>query len=140
MKEVKGWELSNKNNKVVTKEFSGTTTDDMKSFQQPTISNDSKCIVLNCSTNDLKQSTSVVEIGEKILELAAFCKLNRNNILISGIVPRRDKLKGKATQVNKFLKNECSKRNICFINSSNINPRYHCDQSGIHLIKAEPTG
>ena len=61
-------------------------------------------------------------------------------MLLSGIVPRPDKLKGKATQVNKFLKNECSKRNICIINNSNINLRYHCDQSGIHLIKVEPIG
>ena len=65
MTEVKEWELSNKNNKIVTKEFSGTTADDIKSYKQPTISNDPECIVLNCSTNDLRQNTSVVEIGQK---------------------------------------------------------------------------
>ena len=35
-----------------------------------------------------------------------------------------------------FQKNECDKRNICFINSSNIKPRYHCNQSGIHLNRS----
>ena len=117
MKEVKGWELSDENNTVVTKQFSGATTDDMKSYIQPTISNDPECIVLHCGTNDLRYNTSAVEIGQ----LAVFCKLDSNNIFISGIVPRRDKLNMKAALVNSFLKNECGKRNICFINNSNIN-------------------
>ena len=47
VKEVKGWELSDENNKVVTKQFSGATTDDMKSYIQPTISNVQ--IVLFCT-------------------------------------------------------------------------------------------
>ena len=51
VKEVKGWELSDKNNKVVTKQFSGATTDDMKSCIQPMISNDPECIVLHCGAN-----------------------------------------------------------------------------------------
>ena len=32
VKEIKGWDLSDQNNKVVTKYFSGATTDDMKSY------------------------------------------------------------------------------------------------------------
>ena len=65
VKEVKGWELSDEKNKVVTKQFSGATTDDMKSYIQPTISNDPECIVLHCGTNNLKQNTSAVEMGRK---------------------------------------------------------------------------
>ena len=48
----------------------------------------------------------------------------------------RDKLNAKAAQVNSFLKNEYGERNICFINNSNINPKYHCNQSGIHLNRS----
>ena len=69
----------------------------------------------------MRQNTSSVEIVQKILKLAVFGKLDSNNILISGIFPRQDKLNAKAAQVNSFLKNECGKRNICFINNSNIN-------------------
>ena len=54
VKEVKGWELSDENNKIITKQFSGATTDDMKSYIQPTISNDPECIVLHCGANDLR--------------------------------------------------------------------------------------
>ena len=52
IKEVKVRELSHENNKAVTKEFSGATTDDMKSYIYPTISNDPDCIVLYCGKND----------------------------------------------------------------------------------------
>ena len=39
VKDVKWWELSDENNKVVTKHFSGATTDDMKSYIQHTAHN-----------------------------------------------------------------------------------------------------
>ena len=67
MKEVKakGWELSNENNKVMRKQFSGATTDDMKSYIKATISNDPKCIVLHCGTNDLRQNASAANLGRK---------------------------------------------------------------------------
>ena len=122
--------------KFSTKYYSGATTDDMKSYIQPTISNDPEFIVLHCGTNDLRQNTSETEIRLKTLELAVSCKSDSNNCLISGIVPRLDKLNAKAAQVNGFLKNDCGKRNICFINRSNVNPRYHCNQSGTHLNKS----
>ena len=102
----------------------------------PQYQNDPEDIVLHCDTNDLRQNFSAVEIGQKILELASSCKSDSNNILVSGIVQHRGKLNAKAAQVNSFLKNTCSKRNICFVNNSNINPTYHCNQSGIHLNKS----
>ena len=97
VKEVKGWEASDENNKIVTKQFSEATNDDMKSYIQPTISNDPECIVLHCGNRDLMQKISAK---------------NRNNTLISGIVPRRDKLNAKKAQVSNFLKIELGKRNI----------------------------
>ena len=39
--------------------------------------------------------------------------------------------------IKSLLKNECGKTNICFINNSNITPRYHINQRGIHLNKSE---
>ena len=51
VKEVKGWESSDENNKVVTKQFRGATTDDIKSYIQLTISNDPECIVLHYGTS-----------------------------------------------------------------------------------------
>ena len=56
-----------------------------------------------------------------------------NNVLVSGIVPRNNKLNIKAIEVNRHLKNECRKRNICFISNSNINPKYGCNKNRLHL-------
>ena len=69
VKEVKGWDISENNN-------NGANTDDMKSYIQPAISNDPECIALNCGTIDLRQNTSAVEIGQKMLELVTCCKIN----------------------------------------------------------------
>ena len=88
MKEVKGWDISEKNNKIVSKHFNGATNGDMKSYIQLAISNYPECIVLHCGTYDLRQNTSTVEIDQKILELAASCKSGSNSILISGIISR----------------------------------------------------
>ena len=61
------------------------------------------------------------------------CKSDNNNVLVFSIVPCSEKLNGKAIEVNRHLKNECSKRNICFISNSNINPKYDCNKSGLHF-------
>ena len=107
------------------------------------------------------------------------CKFDNNNVLVSGIIPRSDKISAKAIEVNRNLKNKCRKRNIylisrggsraaatskieCFviivngyqpltiitkrsildaaaaldpplISNSNINPKYDCNKSGLHL-------
>ena len=73
------------------------------------------------------------EISNDIIEAALLCKSDNNNVLVSGTIPRSDKLNAKATEVNKHLKNECRKGNICFISNSNINPKYDCNKSGLHL-------
>ena len=58
---------------------------------------------------------------------------NNNNVLVPGIVPRSDKRNARAIEVNRHLKNECRKTNICFISNLNINPKYDCNKSGLHL-------
>ena len=47
VKYLKGLELSDKNNKVVTKHFSGATTNDTKLYIQPMISNNPEYILLH---------------------------------------------------------------------------------------------
>ena len=38
--------------------------------------------------------------------------------------------------IRQYLQYFTTKRNICFIDNSNINPRYNCNKSGIHLNKS----
>ena len=124
VKDINGWELSDESNKVVTKRFSGTNTTDIKSYLLATKLRNLENIVLHCGTNDLKKKNSANEISNDIIENALLCKSDNNNVLVSGIILRSDKLNAKAIEVNRYPKNECHKRNICFISNSNINPKY----------------
>ena len=133
VKDIKGWELSDESSKVVTKHFSGANTTDMKFYLLPTKSRSPENIVLHCGTNGLKSENSANEISNDITEVALLCKSDNNNVLVSDIIPCSDKLNAKAIDVNRHLKNECHKRNICFISNSNINPKYDCNKSGLHL-------
>ena len=60
-------------------------------------------------------------------------KSDNNNVLVSGIIPSSDKPNAKAIEVNRYLKNDCRKRNICFISNSNINRKYDWNKNGLHL-------
>ena len=53
-------------------------------------------------TNDLRHDNSTVDIGKKIIEVAVSCKLAKNNVLMSGIFPRREKLNWKAIFIYKM--------------------------------------
>ena len=115
VKDIKGWELSDEINKVVTKHFSGANTTDMKSYLLPTKSRNPENNVLLCGTNNLKKENSANEISNAITEVTLLCKSDNNNVLVSGTIPLSDKLNTKVIEVNRHLKNECRKRNICFI-------------------------
>ena len=104
---------------------------DMKSYLLPAKSCNPENIVIHWGTGNLKKN-SANEISNDIIEVALLCKSD-NNALVSVIIPRSGKRNAKTTEVNKHLKNECRKRNICFISNSNINPKYDCNKRGLHL-------
>ena len=98
VKDIKSWELSDESSKVVTKHFSAANMADMKSYLLPTKSPEN--IVLQCGTNHLKKEDSPNEISNDITEVALLCKSDNNNVLVSFIIPRSDKLNAKAIEVN----------------------------------------
>ena len=53
--------------------------------------------------------------------------------MISGLVPRRDKLNDKGNLVNDDLKSLCAENNFHFIDNSNISVNTHLNNSGLHL-------
>ena len=67
------------------------------------------------------------------MELASEMKLSNNEVMVSGIVQRRDKLNEKDKEVNKLLQASCKSKNFYFIDNTNINPDYHLNGSGLHL-------
>ena len=76
----------------------------MKSYLLPTKSRNPENIVLYCGKNDLKKQNSANEISNDIIEVALLCKSDNNNVLVSGIIPHRDKRNAKAIEVNRHLK------------------------------------
>ena len=105
----------------------------MKSYLLSTKSLNSENMVLHFAKNNVEKENKANEIRNDIIEVALLCKSDNDNVLISGIIPCSDKLSPKATEVNRHLKNECRKRNICFVSNLNINPKYDCNKSGLHL-------
>ena len=136
IKYVYGWELPDKENKVVVKHFSGSTTEDMKTYFQPPLKRDPDRVIIHVGTNDLRFNQDPVTIAKNIIDIAKPSKTNKNEILLSSIVPRRDSLNGKGRQVNNILQKLCIENNFVYGNHDNIKPRRHCNYGGIHLNTA----
>ena len=103
----------------------------MHSYVQPSKVLNNDLVILHCGTNDLRTEKQPLEIANEIMDLASEMKTNINEVMVSGIVQRRDKLNGK--QVNQLLQSSCISKKFHFIDNSNINPEYHLNNSGLHL-------
>ena len=94
--------LNNKE-RVFVKHFSGATVEDMKNDVIPSKKKyENDLVILLVGTNDLRDQKAATEIAKEIVELAIDMKTEKNDIMISGIIPRRDNLNGKAMEVNKL--------------------------------------
>ena len=56
----------------------------------------------------------------EILNLAASVKTSKNQVFVSGLVIRKDKLNKKGNEVNELLKNKCEISQLSFIHKKNI--------------------
>ena len=105
----------------------------MKSYVLPTKEYDNDIVILHCGTNDLRGNKEPKDIANEIGELALSIKTVSNDIMISGIVPRRDSLHEKGKKVNEQLKVICREKNMHFIDNTNISPYRDLNSSGLHL-------
>ena len=118
---------------MYVKTFSGATVTDMKSYIIPTKGFENDIIILHCGTNDLRSIKKPNDIADDIINLAMDMKTETNDLMISGIVPRRDKLNGKGVEVNKCLISLCNDNNIHFIDNMNVSTAFDLNTSGLHL-------
>ena len=133
IKDVYGCESSDREEKVVVKHFSRSTTEDVKTYIQPPIKRDLDRVIIPVGTNDLKSSQDPETIAKNIIDVAKNSTTNENEILVSSIVPRRDSLNGKDRQVNNILQKLCVENNFVYVNHDNIKPRHHCNYEGVYL-------
>ena len=118
---------------VVVKHFSGAKIDDMKHYVKPTQEKQPAQIIVHIGTNDLSSNKNSDEIADEIVNFAKSIKTDENSIVISSIVPRKDRLNNKAKEVNLHLKEKCEANNLSLIEHHNINPYRHINAKGLHL-------
>ena len=132
VKYIYGWEFSDNYEKVVVKQFSGSTTEDMMTYIKPPLKCNPDRFIIHVGTNDLRSDQDRETIVRNVVDVANNSKTDINKILISSIVPRRDNLNGKVRQFI-FLKKFCLENDFAYVNHGNVKPRQHCNYGGIHL-------
>ena len=128
-KNIYGWELSDNEKKVVVKHFSGSTTEDMKTYIETPLRRDLDRVIIHVGTNDLRSSQDLVTIAKNIIDIVETSLTNKNETRVSSIIPRRgnqngkDNLNGKGRQVNNILQKLCVENNFVHVNDDNIKPQ-----------------
>ena len=133
VKNIYGPSYSDNKSNVFVKSISGAKTKCMKSYIIPTVELEPDAIVIHCGTNDLRRQEQPEEIAYEIANLASSIKSKKNEVVVSGIIPRKDRFRDKAKETNESLLAICASRNIPFINHGNIDTRTHINRRGLHL-------
>ena len=83
------------NERVYVKSFSGADVEAMRSHVIPSKKFENDVVILHCGTNDLRGNKSAEEIATNIINLAKEMKSEKNEVMVSGIIPRNDHLNEK---------------------------------------------
>ena len=134
VKHIGDWHLNNRMwSTVAVRSIPDATTKDMFHHVKGCLEYTSPdFIILHHGTNDLNGNSTSEEIADKILNLATSIKTSKNQVFVSGLGIRKDKLNKKGNEVNELLKNKCGSRQLSFIDNKNISLGM-LNKSGIHL-------
>ena len=134
MKHIDGWRLNKRMRSTVSvRSISGAITKDMVHDVKGSLEDTSPdFMIFHHCANDLNGNSTSEEIADKILNLAASIKTSKNQVFVSGLVIRKDKLNKKGNEVNELLKNKCGIRQLSFIDNKNISLGM-MKKSGIYL-------
>lgn len=132
---LQGYKLGKEiNQRVVVKSFSGATTQDMKSYIQPTIDNAPDRICLHIGTNDLK-SKAPNDIANAIVDLAKTIQSTCGaEVVLSELTTRKDAHKESVKSVNKLLIKYSKQHHWSLVRHSNISEKV-LNRGGLHLTK-----
>ena len=132
-KNIYGRSYSDNNSNVFVKSISGAKMKCMKSYITPTVELEPDAILIHCGANDLWRQEHSEEIAYEIANLTSSIESKKNEVVVSGIIPRKDRFRDKAKETNESLLAICASRNIPFINHGNIDARTHINRRGLHL-------
>jgi hypothetical protein len=109
---VKGWELSNTEQNVAVKSFSGATVEDMNDFLRPTTRRKPDKLVIHVGTNNIRSSTPQ-NVGDEVTKVAHQFQQEskKTRIIISSLIIKRDnpEFASKVKETNVALKLKCEK-------------------------------
>ena len=114
------------NHKFIVKmrPFSSAKTSDMsdyiKSAKKDFISD---IYVLHVETNDLRLSNTPEQIAEHIFDIVNSLKTDSNTVIVSNIVLRGAKNKGKAEKAVQIINNACVQSIVPVIKHTNLNSK-----------------
>ena len=108
MKRIPGRKLGRKvKQNVIVKSFPGAKLDCIYHYAIPTVKSNPDSIIMHCGTSNLKMDESPEAITEKTIKVAKRVKSTTNEVVISSIIPHRDKLADKGSKVNGIVENFC---------------------------------
>ena len=108
VKRIQGRKLERRvKQNVIVRLFPMPKLDCMSHYGIPAVKSNPDRIIMHGGTNNRTIDESPEAIAEKIIELAKSIKSITNEIGISRIIPRRDKIAKKGSKVNSILKNFC---------------------------------
>ena len=117
----------------MVKDFLGTKIEDMKQYVKPTQKKQPAQIIIDVDTNDLTGNKNSGVIAKEIVEFANSIKTRENNVVVSSIVSRKDRLFNKAKVGSENVKDKCEEHILQLIQHHNINPFRHTNAKGLHL-------
>ena len=138
VKHTQRWDISSKlhnKHKVCVCSFWSAKVKSMKDYSKQCIKEDKPDhLILHVGTNDLASENNAERIAKSIVDLPKSLVADDRIISVSRIVPRNDKLNGKAAEVNSYLERMCSNVNMHFIDDARvINPKRHLNNSKFHI-------
>ncbi len=135
LKQIKRQDINYHLHDTIThiKTFPGATSEDMKSYIEPTLNSKPDEVILHCGTNDLRHEEPQ-EIAQRIAEIAQKISARGQKATVSGLIRRTDspELESKRREVNVLLLETLRGSQIGFINHDNLNIA-HLNKWGLHL-------
>ena len=121
-----------KKEQIAVKASPEATTICLKHNIQPSILKEPERFVIRCGTNNSHSEDTPKKIAN-IIQLGKVVKTEKNNVVISGICPCRDRFNQKANEVNQLLAGKCGENSFDYIPHNNINTSLHLNRDGLNL-------
>ena len=101
---------------------------------RPIVRKSPEIIQFHCGTNYKSKDAYLEKVAADITNLSKFVsKESSSNVITFGLVPQKEYLNEKVRGVKNMLCDQFRSLILTFFKHDNINPKTHCNISGLHL-------